>query len=112
MESCKLDTDGDGNCPAHPDGCPKEPYEKPEVTTIDLGNLIDEAEREAASAVEQLRSLRNQLEDALGQMAYLTGEITTVHAAIEAAKRRHLVAQTILELQEGSRGKDEPPEQA
>lgn len=23
MSGCELDTDGDGNCPRHPDGCPE-----------------------------------------------------------------------------------------
>lgn len=25
MKGCKLDNDGDGNCPLHPRGCPPEP---------------------------------------------------------------------------------------
>ncbi len=90
----------------------KEPYEKPNVTVIDLGNYIDEAEKDAAALIEQLRNLRNQVEDALGQMAYLTSEITTVHAGIDAAKKKHLVAQTILELQEATGAEGKPPESA
>ncbi len=42
MQGCTLDTDGDGNCPIHPDGCPK-------FDLTDAIDMTDEAVHEPES---------------------------------------------------------------
>ena len=78
----------------------KEPYEKPEVTTIDLGNLIDEAERGAAECLVKLAWIRRETEGARGCLEALLGDSVTVERQLDEVKKKLLVAQTALELQE------------
>jgi chromosome segregation ATPase len=91
----------------------KEPYQKPDVTAIDLGNLIDESERELSGLIEELREARRKLEDMALDLAYLAGEAGGAHVTLDWVKKKHLVAQTIIELKEAASAiaPPEPPEQ-
>ena len=78
----------------------REPYEKPEVTTIDLGNLIDEAELQIANAVTQASDFSRKAAGLLDQAQDLQGDIALLQSVLTEVKRKHLVAQTALELRE------------
>jgi hypothetical protein len=82
----------------------REPYEKPEVTTIDLGNLIDEAQRGYAELSAKIAQLRADTDDAQNEAMMLVGDLATARLELDDIKKKHLVAQTILELQEHAGG--------
>ena len=77
----------------------KEPYEKPEVTTIDLGNLIDEAEKDANLAAERAAAVRSRLEDLLADLAFAEGELAEMQRGLEEIKKKHLIASIAIERQ-------------
>jgi flagellar biosynthesis chaperone FliJ len=84
----------------------KAPYEKPEVTTIDLGNLIDEAEKQAAECVSELARIRREAEAAAECLEGLFGDFAAVERQLEQVRKKNLVAQTILGIQEEVHGKE------
>ena len=73
MQGCTLDTDGDGNCPIHSDGCPKfdltdvidmtdEAVYEPESTLVLIGfehKTTDAAQAEAALLTRKPKATPN-----------------------------------------------------
>ena len=78
----------------------KESYEKPELTTIDLGNLIDEAEAEAVSAQDALGRISREAEAMKDCLESLLADFRAVEDRIEEIKKKNLMASTIVELKE------------
>jgi hypothetical protein len=75
-----------------------EPYEKPEVSTVDLGNLIDEAERSAAEAKVSHERIRNRLESLHYEALTLEGDMAEAAGQLGLAKKALAKAQAIQEF--------------
>ena len=75
-------------------------YEKPEVNTIDLGNLIDEAERSASEAHASHERIRNRLDALNYETLSLEGELAEAAGQLGLAKKALAKAQAVQELRE------------
>lgn len=83
-----------------PDG--KQPYEKPEVKLIDLGNLMDEAVGIIQSSARRVETLKKRVEDITADVE----DICAAHsqAAIDLERAEGIMAkvQVVLEAQKNA----------
>ena len=91
---CSLDTDGDGNCPVHLDGCPdeaRETWTKPELKRDYAAEIVAMVKAAAGDRATE-EDIRAFLPPELGDREYTTEQVQDL--AFEVARRvAHKVAE-------------------
>ena len=78
---------------------PKEPYEKPTITEIDIGTLLDEASRLLHRACNRLENSLNEVDRITPIVRGIEAEVAAAQEDIEGAKKAKLKIDAIIEMQ-------------
>ncbi len=78
----------------------REPYEKPTVIRIDLGNLIQEADGQVAAASVRCDALRSRLESLLHELGDCEAILAIAQGDLELAQKTLAKVTTIQEMAE------------
>ena len=76
----------------------REPYETPEVASIDLGNLVDEVRAALEAAAARLDGVKGRAELMCVEVGALEADYVLAQAELEEAKKKLLKVQAAEEL--------------
>lgn len=85
----------------------REPYEKPKVESIDLGNLVQETRSGLEAAAARLDHVKGRLEVMSIELGEAEADFALALAEFEESKKKLLKLQAVEQLQEEA-GEQEP----
>lgn len=80
----------------------KEPYEKPAVTQVDLGNLMNECDRQEGEVYRRFTDLAQRVEVFFDQLVAFEVELQSLSEALDASKLTFAKVQFVEAVQQAA----------